>query len=117
VKTARKYETALAILCILCASVFFVSAAISADISRRENENARLIVQTTAEPEAEESHQATYTLMEHKGRVYVYSGGAPFMLTDIDPSGLPSTDREKLRKGIDAEDKEELLGLIEDFGS
>ena len=55
--------------------------------------------------------------MERGGRVYVYSGGAPFMLTDIDPVGLPAADREKLRKGIGAEDRNELLGLIEDFGS
>ncbi len=116
-KAARKYETAFAILCIICASVFFVSASISADISRKEEEQARLIVDTQEAPAAEPTHEAAFTLMEHEGRVYVYSAGAPFMLTDIDPAGLPSADREKLRLGIGAKDREELLGLIEDFGS
>jgi len=113
-KTARKYETAFAILCVICVSVFFVSASVSAEISRQEEMQARHIVRT-AEPEA--TNEPAFTLMEHNGRVYVYSAGAPFMITDIDPSGLPTADREKLRAGIAADDREELLGLIEDFGS
>ena len=113
-KTAKKYETAFAILCVICVSVFFVSASVSAEIGRQEARPERSVLQT-AEPEP--TNAPAFTLMEHNGRVYVYSAGAPFMITDFDPSGLPAADREKLRLGIAAEDREELLGLIEDFGS
>lgn len=115
-KAAAKYEIAFAILCVICAAVFFVSAAVSANISSGLEEQEQLARLTEATPEPTPS-PALYTLMEHEGRVYVYSAGRPFMLTDIDPAGLPSADREKLRQGIDAEDREALLGLIEDFGS
>ena len=113
-RTARKYEAAFAILCVICVSVFFVSASIAAEISRQEEQQARRIAQTV---EPEPTPESAFTLMEHNGRVYVYCAGAPFMITDIDPTGLPSADREKLRMGIAADNREELLGLIEDFGS
>lgn len=113
-KTARKYETAFAILCVICVSVFFVSASVSAEIRKQEELHTRHIVRT-AEPE--QTEEPAFTLMEYNGRVYVYSAGAPFMVTDIDPAGLPSADRERLRIGIAADDREALLGLIEDFGS
>ncbi len=113
----RKYETAFAILCLICTSVFFVSATISADISRRDEEKSRLLVQSVTPENTETTVEPEYLLMEHGGKVYVYFGGEPFMLTDIDPAGLPSADREKLQQGIGAEDRETLLGLIEDFGS
>ena len=114
-KAAVKYEIAFAILCVICAAVFFVSAAISADMkSAAEREQ---LVRATEVPAAESTPEAMYTLMEHEGRVYVYSAGEPFMLTDIDPAGLPTADREKLRQGIAAGDREALLRLIEDFGS
>jgi len=116
-KTVKKYETAFAILCIICASVFFVSAAVSADISRKEAEQLRNMEHATDIPEAKSTEEPAFTLMEHEGRVYVYSAGTPFMLTEIDPVGLPAADREKLKFGIAARDREELLGLIEDFGS
>ena len=112
---ARKFETAFAILCVICTAVFFVSAAITADLHKNEMKNTPIDASTQA-PTQEEKTPA-YMLMEHEGRVYVYSGGTPFMLTDIDPVGLPGADREKLREGIGAEDRNELLGLIEDFGS
>ena len=112
---ARKYETAFAILCVICAAVFFVSAAITADGRNRDMKDVPMTVATQTPQKEEEA--PVYILMERGGKVYVYSGGAPFMLTDIDPVGLPAADREKLRKGIGAEDRNELLGLIEDFGS
>lgn len=115
-KAAVKYEIAFAILCVICAAVFFVSAAVSANISRGMEEPEKLA--RLKEIPAEETHApAEYVLMEHDGQVYVYSAGKPFILTDIDPERLPPADREKLREGIDAADREALLGLIEDFGS
>lgn len=115
-KAAVKYEIAFAILCVICVAVFFVSAAVSANISRGLEE-AEQLAQLTETPPEKTQAPAEFVLMEHDGRVYAYSAGEPFMLTDIDPAGLPSADREKLRQGIGAESREALLGLIEDFGS
>ena len=115
-KAISKREIGFAILCIICSAVFFVSAAVSVNINSGLEETDQLARLTETQPE-ETPVPYMYTLMEHEGRVYVYSEGQPFMLTDIDPSGLPSADREKLRQGIGAEDKEALLALIEDFGS
>ena len=113
-KTVFRFDIAFALLCVVCVSVFFVAAAISADLSVRE----RGISENVSTPEVEEKIQESmYTLMEHEGKVYVYSGGKPFVLTDIDPVGLPKADREKLKQGIGADSRETLLGLIEDFGS
>ncbi len=112
---SAKFEIAFAILCIICAAVFFVSAAVSANISSLDGKE-RGAMPEVSQP-AETQIPPMYTLMEHEGRVYVYSGGEPFMLTDIDADSLPVSDREKLRVGIGADNKEELLSLLEDFGS
>ena len=112
---AGKYEIAFAILCVICVSVFFVSAALTAEINK-ENSVTPISSETQIH-RLDEHGSTTYVLMEREGRVYVYSEGVPFMLTDIDPLGLPTADREKLRQGIGADDRDTLLGLIEDFGS
>ena len=112
---AGKYEIAFAILCVICVSVFFVSAVLTAEIDKENS--ATYISSETQIPQLEEHSSTTYVLMEREGRVYVYSAGIPFMLTDIDPLGLPAADREQLKQGIGADDRDTLLGLIEDFGS
>ena len=115
-KAAVKNEITFAILCVICTAVFFVSAAVSANISRGMEEPEKLARLTESEVE-ESGASEEFILMEHDGHVYVYSAGEPFILTDIDPERLPLADREKLREGIGAADRETLLGLIEDFGS
>lgn len=109
-----KYEAAFAILCIICVTVFFVSAAVTAEMG---GQTAAEDPTAHTELSEEDEQEGAYVLKEQEGRVYVYTAGAPFMLTDIDPSGLPAVDRDKLRKGISAGGRDELLALIEDFGS
>lgn len=109
-------ERAFALLCVICAVVFFVSAALSAEMKRTETAKAPLVETGGAEEKKEEA-EFMYTLLENDGKVYIYSGGRPFAVTDIDPAHLPKEDREKLRQGIGAGDREALLRLLEDFGS
>ena len=113
---AGKYEIAFAILCVIFVSVFFVSAAITADLTKDEL-NGPQTVTATRLPVQKETQNPAYMLIERNGRVYIFGGGAPLVLTDIEPIGLPEADREKLKQGIVADDRDELLGLIEDFGS
>lgn len=115
-KVSLKYEAAFAVLSIICVTVFFVSAAITADL-RGNGIADRDALLPSAVPSHVHQESAAYVLREREGRVYVYTAGEPFMLTDINPAALPSVDRDKLRQGIAAADKEELLSLIEDFGS
>ena len=113
---AGKYETAFAIMCVICVTVFFVSAAITADLNKEELSGLPTVTATQI-PREKEAHDPTYMLIERNGRVYIFGGGAPLELTDIEPLGLPEADREKLKQGIIADDRDTLLGLIEDFGS
>ena len=60
-----------------------------------------------------------YLLRDWKGYVAVFRGGedTPAELTDIETATLNNVDREKLRTGIPAAGKAELLSLLEDFSS
>ena len=60
-----------------------------------------------------------YFLRDWKGYDAVFRGGedTPAELTDIETATLNNVDREKLRTGIPAAGKAELLSLLEDFSS
>lgn len=60
-----------------------------------------------------------YCLRDWKGYVAVFRAGedTPAELTDIETATLNNVDREKLRSGIPAAGKAELLSLLEDFSS
>ena len=69
---------------------------------------------------AEAPRQASgdYVLREAGGSVAVYDSAnpeAPLWVTDIAPDDLRSLDREKLRQGLFAGNREELLALLEDL--
>ena len=64
--------------------------------------------------------KGVYTLREYEGRIGIFSGGdmeTPQMLTDIYTAGLRQIDRESLEQGITVTGMEEVLKLLEDFGS
>ncbi|MGM9574720.1 MAG: BofC C-terminal domain-containing protein [Oscillospiraceae bacterium] len=65
------------------------------------------------------SAQEEYFLRDWEGYVAVFRGGedTPAELTDIETATLNNVDREKLRTGIPAAGKAELLSLLEDFSS
>ncbi len=62
----------------------------------------------------------SFVLREHSGRVAVFSGADnenPLAVTDIKIENLPSSDRNKLGKGIAVSDEDSLQRLLEDLGS
>ena len=63
--------------------------------------------------------KAAYCLRDWQGYVAVFEGDGqtPSTMTDIPTETLNKVDREKLRSGIEAETREELLSLLEDFSS
>lgn len=61
-----------------------------------------------------------YILREYEGNICVYymdNNGIPAIITDIPVEGLRSVDREMIERGIEVSTKEEVLKLLEDFGS
>ena len=64
--------------------------------------------------------EAAFVLRESDGYVGVFeSAGArkPVTVTDIEVAGLRDADRDMLSAGIAVCDRQELLSLLEDFGS
>lgn len=64
--------------------------------------------------------EAVYYLRSIDGHLAVFGAGnarRPLQLTDIDIEALPGADRAMLEKGIPVASREELLKLLEDFGS
>ncbi len=67
---------------------------------------------------AEES--AVYVVREHDGFVGVFradDGEVPVLMTDVPVQGLPLTARVELKNGVTAADLDEVMLLLEDFGS
>lgn len=71
----------------------------------------------TPEPAVEEV--PCYTVSEYHGVVAVFFGNdiAPMLETEIPVSGLRENDRAMVEEGIAAESYNEVLCLLEDFGS
>lgn len=64
--------------------------------------------------------EAQYFLREYDGHVGVFSPHSshmPVTVTDIEVAGLRDADRAMLSSGIAVADQDELLSLLEDFGS
>ena len=62
----------------------------------------------------------SYWLRSYNGHIAVYSDKAevsPAIETTIDVEGLRAVDKEMLDKGIEANSYEDVLKLLEDFGS
>lgn len=73
----------------------------------------------TVKAEYTPTQEGEYCLRDWQGYVAVFHGGddTPTQLTDIETATLNNVDREKLREGIPASGKAELLSLLEDFSS
>ena len=62
----------------------------------------------------------SYWLRPYNGCIAVYSNKEdkfPVIETTIDVEGLRAVDKEKIEKGIEAQSYEDVLKLLEDFGS
>jgi hypothetical protein len=62
---------------------------------------------------------AGFVLGEKDGSIAVYpaGGGEPLVITNISLDRLRESDRELIRAGLPAASEDELLRLLEDFGS
>lgn len=76
-------------------------------------------VTAPAETETTQTQDAPFVLREYEGRVAVFSPGRemPLSVTTIELETLREQDRKLLLEGLAAEDREELLMLLEDLGS
>lgn len=99
--------------CLIVTAAAMSAAAVKSISADAEN--------NTPPPKAEYALKQTdeYFLRDWKGYVAVFRAGedTPSELTDIETATLNNVDREKLRSGIPAAGKSELLSLLEDFSS
>jgi hypothetical protein len=105
----------LALLILTAAIALWSAVAAFGTLRRREDPiPAEIYAQYRAK-----SGRAEYLLRESEGRVAVFRSGQdrPERLTQIETAALRRADRAMLRKGIPAEDSDELLSLLEDLGS
>ncbi|MBQ2676181.1 MAG: hypothetical protein IJF54_02110 [Clostridia bacterium] len=58
-----------------------------------------------------------YLMKESDGKIaiYKYNTNVPFQVLDVYVDSLPEADRELLKQGINADSKEQLSRLIEDY--
>lgn len=118
----KKRCLALVLACLFC-GVFFASAALTADRGRSREEEpapasavipAAALAAVTAEP------QPAYILRAVGEQVCVFAAeeeSVPLLRTQISLRHLRQGDREALTRGVPAADWEELLLLLEDYGS
>lgn len=99
--------------CLVVTAAAMSAAAVKSISADPVNNTPVVKAEYTPEQEVE------YCLRDWKGYVAVFHGGdeTPTELTDIETATLNNVDREKLRKGIPAAGKAELLSLLEDFSS
>ena len=101
------------LLCFLAAAAVTGSAAVKS-VGNAEN---------SGEPDKNVSLAAAakqgYCLRDWQGYIAVFEDGrqTPKTVTDIPTETLNNVDREKLRTGIEAGTREELLSLLEDLSS
>lgn len=58
-----------------------------------------------------------YVIADENGKIGVYYMGELIYLTDISTTGLRAVDRDLLGRGIETSSYEDVLRLLEDFGS
>jgi len=110
-----KIRTKTAVLCTLAALSLLSGTAAVKSIGAQEADNDTALASVNIQ-----QSRAQYYLRDCEGYVAVFSdisSDTPLTVTDIETRTLTDTDREMLKKGIAAENKGELLRLLEDFNS
>lgn len=107
----------IAVLAVLCvtAVVMTVGAVKSIAAPEKENNPPEIISNASVE-----NKNAEYYLRDCSGYVAVFKGAnssTPIEITEIETETLNNVDRKLLKQGIPAENKSELLMLLEDFSS
>ncbi len=107
----------IAVLCVLCVTAAAMSVGAVRSIAAPEAASTPPTVVSNA---SVEDKNAEFYLRDCSGYVAVFKGAdskTPIKVTDIETETLNTVDRNKLAQGIPAENKNELLMLLEDFSS
>ena len=104
----------------LCAVLVFGAAAIirqPAPAPQAQLPQLQAQIEPVQEPAAAEV--PPYCIALWQGRVAVFEGEEPLPVTVLDTpaASLPPADQQALERGIPVYSREELAGLIEDYGS
>lgn len=118
---AKRVKT-IALFCGVYALSFFGAALVTQGGSQPETEAVGALSYENADAPyyGEASTPVVYILREHEGNICVYYknyDGIPAIITDISVENLRSVDRKMIEAGIEVSTKEEVLKLLEDFGS
>ena len=113
---SRTVKKAVLYSCMLLAVLFMAVAGYVAAMQEKNGEWVSRPVAVYTDVRAAE----TYILKAYDGRIAVFSSenpGKPVSETDILISSLRAVDQKKLTAGIHAETYEQIVRLLEDFGS
>ena len=102
----------------VCAVVLVGAVALLLWLPTAQNTDSSPQIQTETKSEPASAANG-YTIKEYNGGIAVFSdaSGKPFRITDVDIRTLPEQDQEDLKKGIHADDLEEVNRLMEDYCS
>lgn len=112
-----KIQMKIAVLAVLCVTAVVMTVGAVKSIAAPEKENIPPEIISNA---STENKNAEYYLRDCSGYVAVFKGAnssTPIEITDIETETLNNVDRKLLKQGIPAENKSELLMLLEDFSS
>lgn len=112
-----KIQMKIAVLAVLCVTAVVMTVGAVKGIAAPEKENIPPEIISNA---SAENKNAEYYLRDCSGYVAVFKGAnssTPIEITDIETETLNNVDRKLLKQGIPAENKSELLMLLEDFSS
>ena len=112
-----KIQMKIAVLAVLCVTAVVMTVGAVKSIAAPEKENIPPEIISNA---SAENKNAEYYLRDCSGYVAVFKGtnsSTPIEITEIETETLNDVDRKLLKQGIPAENKSELLMLLEDFSS
>lgn len=114
-----KISVKIAVLAIMAVVATAMAVTAVKSIAAVDDNNTAPTVMDSASVKLDET-DAEYYLRDCSGYVAVFKGersNTPIEITEIETETLNNVDRQLLKDGIPAENKNELLMLLEDLGS
>lgn len=111
------FKIKIAVLCVLCVTAVAMTVGAVKTIAAPDAVSTPPVAVSNA---SVDDKNAEYYLRDCSGYVAVFKGAdskTPIKVTDIETETLNTVDRGLLQQGIPAENKNELLSLLEDFSS
>jgi hypothetical protein len=112
-----KAKIRMALGCFLIVAA--VASAVSALAVETKNVHGKSFEEIEYREETDDVREG-FILKEYEGYIGIFSPGfekIPITVTDIEVSTLREADKQLLRAGIFAASREEMMQLLEDFGS